>query len=145
MERHGALEEPFVYLQKIGVKTRPKMLSYGVSNEMLLFWDSGENVGKIQRLIDDRLTALSQALADNDFAGFKKELEAGSPSAGLYLGPGVRGRSGRNTTIFTAALEFPTCVLPKPCWTGALHSRISMRITASRWPETTAFRKSGSC
>ena len=105
MERHGALEEPFVYLQKIGVKTRPKMLSYGVSNEMLLFWDSGENVGKIQRLIDDRLTALSQALADNDFAGFKKELEAGSPSAGLYLGPGVRGRSGRNTTIFTAALE----------------------------------------
>ena len=73
MERHGALEEPFVYLQKIGVKTRPKMLSYGVSNEMLLFWDSGENVGKIQRLIDDRLTALSQALADNDFADLSGE------------------------------------------------------------------------
>lgn len=135
----------FVYLQKIGVKTRPKMLSYGVSNEMLLFWDSGENVGKIQRLIDDRLTALSQALADNDFAGFKKELEAGSPSAGLYLGPGVRGRSGRNTTIFTAALEVSDLRFAETLldW-GASFENLDANY-CSRWPETTAFRKSGSC
>ncbi|MST97937.1 hypothetical protein FYJ85_12900 [Victivallaceae bacterium BBE-744-WT-12] len=94
MKRHGAQEDPFVYLQKIGVRKRPAKLVYAGS--MLHYWDTAENVDKIQKKIEDRLRSLSKSLADSDFSGFKKELEAGSPSTGLYYGPGRRGRNGRS-------------------------------------------------